>query len=88
MPICALLKNLKVLLMKRLRHPNVLLFMGAVTSPEHLCIVTEFLPRFSLKLFVEEFLCYQLVGRLSLLDGLWLIFVFYLMQRKFISVTA
>ncbi|KAI3876549.1 hypothetical protein MKW98_015932 [Papaver atlanticum] len=33
-----------VLLMKRLRHPNVLLFMGAVTSPLHLCIVTEYLP--------------------------------------------
>ncbi|XP_039163027.1 LIM domain kinase 1-like [Eucalyptus grandis] len=35
-------------LMKRLRHPNVLLFMGAVTSPQRLCIVTEFLPRGSL----------------------------------------
>ncbi len=39
---------LKVSLMKRLRHPNVLLFMGAVTSPQRLCIVTEFLPRFIL----------------------------------------
>ncbi|CAI0626262.1 unnamed protein product [Linum tenue] len=38
----------EVSLMKRLRHPNVLLFMGAVTSPQHLCIVTEFLPRGSL----------------------------------------
>ncbi|KAK8681982.1 hypothetical protein V6N13_054379 [Hibiscus sabdariffa] len=28
---------------RRLRHPNVLLFMGAVTSPQRLCIVTEFL---------------------------------------------
>ncbi|CAL9179574.1 unnamed protein product [Musa hybrid cultivar] len=37
-----------VLLMKRLRHPNILLFMGAVTSPHRLCIVTEFLPRGSL----------------------------------------
>ncbi|KAF5941549.1 hypothetical protein HYC85_019191 [Camellia sinensis] len=35
----------KVSLMKRFRHPNVLLFMGAVTSPQRLCIVTEFLPR-------------------------------------------
>lgn len=34
--------------MKRLRHPNILLFMGAVTSPQRLCIVTEFLPRGSL----------------------------------------
>ncbi|XP_051129287.1 serine/threonine-protein kinase EDR1-like [Andrographis paniculata] len=32
----------------RLRHPNILLFMGAVVSPEHLCIVTEYLPRGSL----------------------------------------
>ncbi|CAM8887513.1 unnamed protein product [Rhodiola kirilowii] len=38
----------EVSLMKRLRHPNVLLFMGAVTSPQHLAIVTEFLPRGSL----------------------------------------
>ncbi|XP_077243411.1 serine/threonine-protein kinase CTR1-like isoform X1 [Tasmannia lanceolata] len=35
----------EVSLMKRLRHPNKLLFMGAVTSPQRLCIVTEFLPR-------------------------------------------
>ncbi|PWA76910.1 PAS domain-containing protein tyrosine kinase family protein [Artemisia annua] len=35
----------EVSLMKRLRHPNILLFMGAVTSPQHLTIVTEFLPR-------------------------------------------
>ncbi|KAI3913497.1 hypothetical protein MKW98_003976 [Papaver atlanticum] len=38
----------EVLLMKRLRHPYVVLFMGAVTSPKNLCIVTEFLPRGSL----------------------------------------
>ncbi|TYH53208.1 hypothetical protein ES332_D09G082900v1 [Gossypium tomentosum] len=38
----------EVSLMKRLRHPNGLLFMGAVTSPQRLCIVTEFLPRGSL----------------------------------------
>ncbi|KAL3581980.1 hypothetical protein D5086_016312 [Populus alba] len=38
----------EVSLMKRLRHPNVLLFMGAVTSTQRLCIVTEFLPRGSL----------------------------------------
>ncbi|RZC62255.1 hypothetical protein C5167_023989 [Papaver somniferum] len=41
----------EVLLMKRLRHPNVVLFMGAVTSPPHLCIVTEFLPRFVLYIY-------------------------------------
>ncbi|KAF5445490.1 hypothetical protein F2P56_034536 [Juglans regia] len=38
----------EVLLMKRLRHPNVVLFMGAVTRPPNLSIVTEFLPRGSL----------------------------------------
>lgn len=31
--------------MRRLRHPNVVLFMGAVTRPPHLSIVSEFLPR-------------------------------------------
>lgn len=37
-------------IMRRLRHPNVLLFMGAVYSKENekLAIVTEFLPRGSL----------------------------------------
>ncbi|KAG2621470.1 hypothetical protein PVAP13_3NG241000 [Panicum virgatum] len=38
----------EVSLMKKLRHPNIILFMGAVTSPQRLCIVTEFLPRGSL----------------------------------------
>jgi hypothetical protein len=32
--------------MRRLRHPNVVLFMGAVTRVPHLSIVTEFLPRY------------------------------------------
>lgn len=32
--------------MKRVRHPNVVLFMGAVTRPPNLSIVTEFLPRY------------------------------------------
>ncbi|KAL9441043.1 hypothetical protein AB3S75_019669 [Citrus x aurantiifolia] len=38
----------EVLIMKRVRHPNVVLFMGAVTRPPNLSIVTEFLPRGSL----------------------------------------
>lgn len=33
--------------MKRVRHPNVVLFMGAVTRPPNLSIVTEFLPRYA-----------------------------------------
>lgn len=35
-------------IMRRLRHPNVLLFMGAVYSQEKLAVVTEYLPRGSL----------------------------------------
>ncbi|CAK8539394.1 unnamed protein product [Lathyrus sativus] len=35
-------------IMKRLRHPNVLLFMGAIYSQERHAIVTELLPRGSL----------------------------------------
>ncbi|GMH17078.1 hypothetical protein Nepgr_018919 [Nepenthes gracilis] len=38
----------EVSIMKRLRHPNVVLFMGAVTRSPNLSIVTEFLPRGSL----------------------------------------
>ncbi|XP_048565693.1 probable serine/threonine-protein kinase DDB_G0267686 [Triticum urartu] len=38
----------EVSLMKKLRHPNIILFMGAVVSQQPLCIVTEFLPRGSL----------------------------------------
>ncbi|KAK4789138.1 hypothetical protein SAY86_020457 [Trapa natans] len=37
-----------VAIMKRVRHPNVVLFMGAVTKRPHLSIVTEYLPRGSL----------------------------------------
>ncbi|KAL1562254.1 mitogen-activated protein kinase kinase kinase [Salvia divinorum] len=35
-------------IMLRLRHPNVVLFMGAVTHSPHMSILTEFLPRGSL----------------------------------------
>ncbi|KAI3725321.1 hypothetical protein L1987_65105 [Smallanthus sonchifolius] len=38
----------EVRIMKKVRHPNVVLFMGAVTRAPHLSIVTEFLPRGSL----------------------------------------
>ena len=34
--------------MKKLRHPNIVQFMGACTKPPHLCIVTQFVPRGSL----------------------------------------
>ncbi|KAG0450732.1 hypothetical protein HPP92_026785, partial [Vanilla planifolia] len=38
----------EVKIMLRLRHPNVVLFLGAVTRPPNLSILTEFLPRGSL----------------------------------------
>ncbi|RDX80324.1 putative serine/threonine-protein kinase SIS8, partial [Mucuna pruriens] len=38
----------EVEIMLRMRHPNVVLFMGAITRPPHFSILTEFLPRGSL----------------------------------------
>ncbi|XP_023005641.1 serine/threonine-protein kinase CTR1-like isoform X1 [Cucurbita maxima] len=38
----------EVAIMKSLRHPNIVLFMGAVTKPPNLSIVTEYLSRGSL----------------------------------------
>ncbi|KAL2902381.1 putative serine/threonine-protein kinase SIS8 [Bienertia sinuspersici] len=38
----------EISIMRKLRHPNLLLFMGACYSQERLAIVTEFLPRGSL----------------------------------------
>ncbi|GAB2300683.1 copper transport protein ctr1 [Dionaea muscipula] len=38
----------EIAIMKRLRHPNIVLFMGAVTQPPNLSIVTEYLSRGSL----------------------------------------
>ncbi|KAL3623380.1 copper transport protein ctr1 [Castilleja foliolosa] len=38
----------EVAIMKRLSHPNIVLFMGAVTEPPNLSIVTEYLSRGSL----------------------------------------
>ncbi len=34
--------------MQRLKHPNVVMFMGACTQPPNLSIVTQFAPRGSL----------------------------------------
>lgn len=32
-------------IMESLRHPNVVLYMGAIESPLRRCIVSEFMPR-------------------------------------------
>ncbi|KAL5566942.1 hypothetical protein UlMin_030106 [Ulmus minor] len=47
----------EVRIMRRLRHPNIVLFMGAVTRPPHLSIITEFLPRGSLYRIIHRPLC-------------------------------
>lgn len=44
--------------MKRVRHPNVVLFMGAVTRAPNLSIVTEFLPRYVATIYL--FLLYSI----------------------------
>ena len=38
----------EVAIMKRLKPPNVVLFMGACTQPPNLSIITQFVPRGSL----------------------------------------
>ncbi|XWS08132.1 hypothetical protein CRYUN_Cryun41cG0053500 [Craigia yunnanensis] len=43
----------EVAIMKRLWHPNIVLFMGAVTQPPKLSIVTEYLSRGSLFRFLQ-----------------------------------
>lgn len=45
-------KEVKV--MCRIRHPNVVLFMGACTDPGHLAIVTELLPKGSLETLLKN----------------------------------
>ena len=35
-------------IMKRLRHVNVLLFLGAISQAPHMAIITQYMPRGSL----------------------------------------
>ncbi|XP_074558843.1 serine/threonine-protein kinase CTR1-like isoform X2 [Curcuma longa] len=44
----------EVAIMKSLRHPNIVLFMGAVTEPPNLSIVTEYLSRGSLYILLHK----------------------------------
>ncbi|KAK8970864.1 Serine/threonine-protein kinase CTR1 [Platanthera guangdongensis] len=53
----------EVSIMKSLRHPNIVLFMGAVTQPPQLSIVTEYLSRGSLYRFLHK------PGVREILDG-------------------
>eukprot|EP01134_Creolimax_fragrantissima_P005717 CFRG5717T1 len=40
--------------MKRLRHPNIVLFVGATVSPDPLCIITELVSRGALMKIIED----------------------------------
>lgn len=42
--------------MRRLRHPNIVLFMGAVTRPPNLSIISEYLPRYIAFFYYDIFL--------------------------------
>ncbi|XP_044475745.1 serine/threonine-protein kinase CTR1-like [Mangifera indica] len=53
----------EVAIMKRIRHPNVVLFMGAVTKRPHLSIVTEYLPRGSLYRLMHRPACGQMLDQ-------------------------
>jgi hypothetical protein len=44
----------EVEIMSKLRHPNVLLFMGACTQPGNLMIVTELMPKGSLRELLKD----------------------------------
>ncbi|KAL2533576.1 Serine/threonine-protein kinase CTR1 [Abeliophyllum distichum] len=44
----------EVAIMKRLRHPNIVLLMGAVTELPNLSIVTEYLPKGSLYVLLRD----------------------------------
>uniref|UniRef100_A0A2N9ER81 Protein kinase domain-containing protein n=1 Tax=Fagus sylvatica TaxID=28930 RepID=A0A2N9ER81_FAGSY len=57
----------EVRIMRRLRHPNVVLFMGAVMHPPNLSIITEFLPRqICIMHITVRFPCGQLIKGLCL----------------------
>lgn len=53
--------------MKGLQHPNVLLFMGAAMSHQHLCIVTEYLPR-----SVFNYFPCNSVFNMNRINGIWI----------------
>lgn len=59
----------KVRIMKRVRHPNVVLFMGAVTRPPNLSIITEFLPRYARILWYVICMWWDLIIYLYLLHS-------------------
>jgi serine/threonine protein kinase len=44
----------EITVMRRLRHPNIVLFLGATVSPDPLCIVTELVSRGALMKEIEH----------------------------------
>ena len=57
-----ILHKQEIAIMSNLRHPNLLLFIGACLEPQHIAIVTEYLPMGSLQdvLFAKNVLFYQI----------------------------
>ena len=43
-------------IMKKLRHVNVLLFLGAISQAPHLAIITQYMPRGSLFRLLHRYL--------------------------------
>jgi serine/threonine protein kinase len=70
--------------MKRVRHPNVVLFMGAVTRVPQLSIVTEFLPRGSLFRLIHQSNNHQLDERRRLRMAFDVVCLSYLLLLCFI----
>ncbi|KAK2986018.1 hypothetical protein RJ640_005110 [Escallonia rubra] len=54
----------EVQIMRKVRHPNVVLFMGAVTRAPNLSIITEFLPRYARNTYIT-FLCVGISKNIS-----------------------
>lgn len=70
---------MQVEIMLRLRHPNVVLFMGAVTRPPNLSILTEFLPR------LWSLGCFEILGCIYSLSIAFTILQHYIFLLSFVS---
>jgi len=58
----------EVAIMSHLRHPNIVLLMGACTQGPRLCIVTEYLPRGDLDKMLEEGQELSLIKKIKILQ--------------------
>ncbi len=61
----------EVSLMQRLKHPNVVMFMGACTQPPNLSIVTQFAPRGSLYRILHRWVISSMSCHLDGAQSIW-----------------